>query len=180
MSTPRRQPAGLLATFREPEPLRAAVAALRAEGYAHLDALTPFPVPGMAKALGLKPTRLPSAMLASGLTGVLAALALVYYSVAIDYPINVGGRPLNSWPAYLVLAFEGGILTAALAGFLAMLVGNRLPTYYHPVFNADGFTLAGDDRFFLLVERNDPLYRERETRARLEALGATAVEGVKP
>jgi hypothetical protein len=175
-----RQPVGLLATFREPEPLRNAVGALRADGFSRLDALTPFPVPELPAMLGLRPTRLPLAMLIGGLAGALAALALVYYSVVVDYPINVGGRPLNSWPAYLVLAFEGGILGAALAGFFGMLAGNRLPTYYHPLFNARGFTFADDDRFFLFVARDDPCYRDIETRQRLAALGALKIEVVRP
>jgi hypothetical protein len=180
MSPARANAVGLLATFREPEPLTRAVEALRAEGYSRLDALTPFPVPKLPEALGLRPTRLPLAMLIGGLAGALAALALIYYSVEIDYPINVGGRPLNSWPAYLVLAFEGGILGAALTGFFGMLAANRLPTYYHPLFNARGFTFADDDRFFLFVESADPLFSSDVTGDRLSALGATAVETVKP
>jgi len=180
MSQVRAKAAGLLATFREPEPLTHAVEALRAEGYSRLDALTPFPVPELPGALGLRPTRIPLAMLLGGLAGALAAIALIYYSVEIDYPINVGGRPLNSWPAYLVLAFEGGILGAALVGFFGMLAANRLPTYYHPLFNARGFTFADDDRFFLFVESGDPLFRPEATGDRLRALGAVAVETVKP
>jgi hypothetical protein len=166
--------------FREPEPLQAAVGALRADGYSRLDALTPFPVPGLPEAVGVPPTRLPLAMLLGGIAGALAALALIYYSVVVDYPINVGGRPLDSWPAYLVLAFEGGILGAALTGFFGMLAGNRLPTYYHPLFNARGFTFANDDRFFLFVGCDDPRYRDVETRERLAALGAVTIEAVRP
>jgi hypothetical protein len=180
MMPARARPVGLLATFREPEPLVRAIGALRTDGYSRLDALTPFPVPDLAEALRLRPTRLPLAMLLGGLAGALAALVLIYYSVEIDYPINVGGRPLNSWPAYLVLAFEGGILGAALTGFFGMLAGNRLPTYYHPLFNARGFTFADDDRFFLFVGCDDPRFRDVETRERLAALGAAAIEVVKP
>jgi hypothetical protein len=180
MSASLRRPVGLLATFREPEPLTHALEALHADGYSRLDALTPFPVPDLAGVLRLRPTRLPLAMLLGGLAGALAALALIYYSVEIDYPINVGGRPLNSWPAYLVLAFEGGILGAALTGFFGMLAGCRLPTYYHPLFNARGFTFADDDRFFLFVGCDDPRFRDVETREQLAALGAVAIEAVKP
>jgi hypothetical protein len=180
MKAAARRPIGLLASFREPEPLRDAVVALREEGYSELDALTPFPVPGIAEAVGARPTRLPLAMLLGGILGAAGALALIYYSVEIDYPINVGGRPLNSWPAYLVIAFESGILGAAVAGFFGMLAANRLPTYYHPLFNTRSFSLASGDRFFLFVARGDARFREPETRQRLQALGAFMVESVKP
>jgi hypothetical protein len=180
MMAARHRSVGLLASFREPEPLRDAIEALRDEGYSELDALTPFPVQGLAEALGTPPTRMPLAMLIGGLAGAGLALTLIYYSVELNYPINVGGRPLNSWPAYLVIAFEAGVLGAAITGFVGMLVGNRLPTYYHPLFNVPGFSLARGDRFFLFVASEDVRFRESETRGRLEGLGAVAVERVSP
>lgn len=171
---------GLLARFSGPEALSEAARRLRERGYRRIDAFSPFPVPGLAAALGMRGTRLQWAALAGGLLGATATYALILYSVVIDYPINVGGRALNAWPAYLVLAFEGGILGAALATFFGMLVGNRLPEYHHPVFNARTFSHAAGGGFFLLVEAADPRFRAEETQALLAALGAEHVEEVAP
>jgi hypothetical protein len=180
MSAGRRNLYGLLATFREPEPLTAAAAALRQDGYTRLDAFTPFPVPDLDPIIGAEARAVPWWILAGGVLGAVAAYALILYSVEIDYPINVGGRGLNAWPAYLVLALEAGILGAALAAFVAMLALNRLPTYYHPVFNAPHFTFADDDRFFLLVRRDDPSWDEDAIDGRMRACGAVAVDRVLP
>jgi hypothetical protein len=155
---------GLIGIFREPEPLVAAADELRRQGYTRLDAFTPFPVPGLEKSLGARAEWMPWIVLIGGILGALAAYALVLYSVEIDYPINVGGRPLHSWPPYAVLAFEGGILGAALAGFFGTLALCRLPAYYHPVFNAPSFSFARGDRFFLLVRCNDPRFSAASVR----------------
>jgi hypothetical protein len=151
-----REPYGVIGVFDEPEPLVAAVEELRRQGYSKLDAFTPFPVPELAAPLDARAGAIPWIVLAGGIVGAIAAYALILYSVEIDYPLNVGGRPLNSWPAYTVLAFEGGILGAAVAGFIGVLALCRLPMYYHPVFNAPSFSLASGARFFLLVRRDDP------------------------
>jgi ActD protein len=171
---------GLLAVYREPEPLVAAAAELKRRGQADLDAFTPFPVADLDDVLGADSSALPWIVLAGGILGALAAYLLVLYSVEIDYPINVGGRPLNAWPAYLVLAFEGGILGAALAGFVGMLALNRLPTYYHPVFNASIFTFAKGDRFYLLVRDEGRGPDETVVREVLDGYGAIAIEEVAP
>lgn len=176
----RRHPYGVLGVFREPEPLTRAAEELARRGYSQLDALTPYPVPELDPILHTSAGRLPGITLASGLLGALAAYALILYSTEIDYPINVGGRALNAWPAYLVIAFEAGILGAALAAFFGMLVLNRLPTYYHPVFNAESFSLAKGDRFCLLVRRDDPKFRAAAIRRIFRSNGAIAIERVEP
>src|SRR5690606_28369744 len=107
------------------------------------------------------------------------AYGLILYSVEIDYPLNVGGRPLHSWPAYTVIAFEAAILGAAVAGFIGMIVANGLPRYYHPVFNADIFSFAKGGGFYLLVETADPHFGKDATKAQLRRLGAASVAEVK-
>jgi len=169
---------GLLGTYREPEPLVAAAVALKRRGFSQLDAFTPFPVPDLDEALAADDGHLPLVVLAGGIIGAIAAYLLILYSVELDYPINVGGRPLDAWPAYVVIAFEAGILGAALAGFVGMLAGNRLPTYYHPVFNVRDFTFARGDRFYLLVRRQDALFDDAVIREQLAASGALAIEEV--
>jgi hypothetical protein len=171
---------GLIAYFDDAEALADAARTMRDKGYARLDAFSPYPVDGLAETLGMRRTRLPLIVLAGGILGVLGTYALILYSVEIDYPINVGGRPLNSWPAYTVIAFEAGILGAALAGFVGLLAANRLPEYYHPVFNAPGFTYAHGGRFCLLVEASDPKFRKGVTKRHLTSLGATLVEETEP
>jgi hypothetical protein len=173
-----REPYGVIGAYREPEPLVAAARRLRAAGICDLDAFTPFPVPELDEVLDARAGALPWLVLAGGILGALAAYGLVLYSVGVDYPINVGGRPLNAWPAYLVLAFEGGVLGSALAGFVGMLALSGLPLYYHPVFNAPHFTFAREDRFYLLVRRSDVHFAEAGELLRRS--GAMVVEEVPP
>jgi Protein of unknown function (DUF3341)/Cytochrome C oxidase, cbb3-type, subunit III len=141
----------LMAAFARPEALSAAAEDLAGTGIENMDAFTPFPVHGLARTLGMRPSRLPQVMLAGGIAGAVGVYALILYSVAVDYPINVGGRGLNAWPAYLVLSFEAGILGAALAGFFGLLHANRLPEYHHPVFDVPHFGFAQGGDFWLLV-----------------------------
>jgi len=167
---------GVIGAYAEPEPLVAAARELRDAGCVELDAFTPFPVPELDEILDARAGILPWLVLAGAIVGALAVYGLILYSVEIDYPLNIGGRPLNAWPAYLVLAFEGGVLGAALAGFVGMLALNGLPTYYHPVFNAPAFSFARGDRFYLLVKHSDPKFAE--ARRLLKRSGAMVVEEV--
>lgn len=169
---------GIVGVYREPEPLVAATQELRRLGLGDLDAFTPFPVPELDAILGITAHKLPWITLAGGIAGALLAYGLALYSVEIDYPVNVGGRALNAWPAYTVLAFEGGILGAALAAFLGMLIVNRLPLYYHPIFNARGFSFAKGDKFYLLVKPNSSPLQVAAIREALAATGAIAIEDV--
>lgn len=172
---------GLLATYDEPERLKEAAGRMRDLGYRRLEAFSPFAVEGIDEALGRsKRTHLPLAMLVGGIIGAVTTYGLILWSVLVDYPVDVGGRPLNAWPPFTVLAFEGGILGAALTGFFGLLWANGLPLYYHPVFNAPSFTYARGGRFWLLVESADPGFDPERTRRDLEATGPAAVEEVMP
>ena len=171
---------GLLAEFDSPDDLVVAGERAYADGYRRLDAYTPFPVHGLAEAIGFRTNRLPFRVLLGGIVGAGAGFFSQYYAAVIDYPLNVGGRPLNSWPAFIPITFEVTILAAAATAVLGMLALNGLPQPYHPVFNAPRFALATRDRFFLCIEATDPRFDSEATRRFLEGLGAKEVTDVEP
>lgn len=170
---------GVIAAFADPDVLTQAARTMRDKGYRRMDAFSPFEVRGLADILGMRKTRLPWAVLFGAVAGAALVYGLILYSVEVDYPLNVGGRPLHSWPPFTVIAFEAAILGAALAGFAGMLWANGLPQYYHPVFNAKTFTYARGGKFYLLVEAADPKYRKGVTKGQLTRLGAETVEEVE-
>ena len=170
---------GLLAEFDTPTELVEAIRKARAEGYRVMDAYTPFPVEEVAEALHFHDRRLPLIVLIGGIIGGLAGYGLEYWTSVIDYPINVGGRPLHSWPAFLPVTFETTVLFAAFSAVLGMLALNGLPMPYHPVFNAPRFALATRDRFFLCIEGADPRFDREGTRRFLERLKALSVSEVE-
>jgi hypothetical protein len=176
----RRPPIyGLLAEFDTPTELVVAVRKARAEGYRVMDAYTPFPVEEVAEALHIHDRRLPLLVLLGGMTGMAGGYLLQYWTSVIDYPLNVGGRPLHSWPAFLPVTFETTVLVAALTAVLGMLALNGLPMPYHPVFNVPRFALATRDQFFLCIEGTDPLFDVQQTRRflhRLDPIGVYEVE----
>lgn len=172
-------PYGLLAEFRGPEEIVRAAKAAYAAGYRKMDAYTPLPVHGLAEAMGFHRTWLPLIVLLGGVTGMLAGYGLQYWTTVIDYPLNIGGRPLHSWPAFIPITFETTVLLAALAAVLGMLALNGLPMPYHPVFNVNRFKLATRNRFFLCIESRDPLYDAERTRRFLEELEASGVYEVE-
>ena len=159
---------GLLAEFNDPNELIAAVRRARDAGYQRLDAYTPFPIEELAEALGMHRNRLPWIVLCGGIAGAMIGLSLQYWTSVIDYPINVGGRPFFSLPAFIPVTFECSVLFAALSAVLGMLALNGLPMPYHPVFNVPRFALATRDRFFLCIEAIDPKFDRDETRRFLE------------
>jgi hypothetical protein len=171
---------GLLAEFDAPEDLVTAAERAYADGYRRLDAYTPFPVHGLAEAIGFRTNRLPLLVLIGGIFGAGAGFFSQYRAAVIDYPLNVGGRPFNSWPAFVPITFEVTILVAALTAVFGMLALNGLPQPYHPVFNAPRFALATRDRFFLCIEATDPRFDPEATRKFLEGLGAKEVTDVEP
>lgn len=169
---------GLLAEFEEPEVLIAACRRLREEGYSRLDAHTPYPIEEVSEALDLPRSKVPLITLAGGLTGGLGAFALQYWVSAIAYPINVAGRPYNSWPAFIPVIFELTVLIGGLSAAFGMLALNRLPMPYHPVFSVDDFGRASRDRYFLSVEASDPRFDRHATEALLRGLDASEVSEV--
>lgn len=169
---------GIVAEFDQPEPLLEATRRARERGYRHLDAFTPFPVDGLPQALGLRPSRLPWLVLVAAVAGGVGAYLLQWYTSVIDYPLNVGGRPLHSWPAFVPVTFEVAILSGALAAVVGMLFANRLPMPYHPLFNVAGFDRVSRDRFFLCIESSDPAFDLAGTRQFLEGLEPRAVREV--
>jgi hypothetical protein len=171
---------GLIAEFTTPEAIVDAAGRAYAEGYRKMDAYSPMPVEGLAEAIGFTHNRLPLIVLVGGLTGAATALTMMYFSAVINYPLNIGGRPLASWPAFVPITFELTILFGAFAAVLGMLGLNGLPMPYHPVFNAPGFAMASRNRFFLCVESRDPKFDLVETRRFLESLGPKSVVEVAP
>lgn len=179
-TTPHRQPAmyGLMAEFHTAEELIEAAHRVHAEGFHHVDAYTPYPIEEVSHALGLHRSKLPLIVLGGGIMGGLAGYMLQYWSQVIEYPLNIGGRPFHSWPAFIVPTFETTILFAALSAVLGMFALNGLPEPYHPVFNVPRFALASRDRYFLVIEARDPKFDPEETRRFLLDLHASEVSDV--
>ena len=170
---------GIMAEFCEPEQLLRAARAAYESGYRKMDAYSPYAVEGVAEAIGFRKTHMPLIMLLGGISGALTAYGMQWYSAAVDYPLNVGGRPLHSWPAFFPITFELTVLFAAVAGLLGMLWLNGLPKPYHPVFNVPEFKLASQTRFFLCIETADHIFNENEVREFFHTLGAFKVMEVE-
>ncbi|HYU35118.1 MAG TPA: DUF3341 domain-containing protein, partial [Thermoanaerobaculia bacterium] len=141
-------------------------------------AYTPYPIEEVSHALDLPRSKMPLIVLGGGITGGLGGYFLQYWSQVLEYPMNIGGRPFHSWPAFIVPTFEMTILFAALAAVLGMFALNGLPQPYHPVFNVPGFALASRDRYFLVIEARDPKFNLEETRSFLLDLHASEVSDV--
>ena len=177
-ATPRG-PWGLLAEFATPEALIAAAKRVRAAGYTRVDAYTPYPVEGVWHALELKRSKVPLVVLLGGLAGGLGVLSLQYWAMVIRYPMIIGGRPHEVWPAWVVPTFEGTILCAALAGVIGMVLLNGLPQPYHPAFNVERFAQASQDSFFLAIEAGDPKFDRTTTANFLRELSPLEVSEVE-
>jgi hypothetical protein len=170
---------GVIAEFESPAALIEAARQARAAGYRKMDAYTPYPIEELAHALALPRTKLPMLVLAAGALGCATGLAMQWFATAVHYPLNVGGRPLASWPSYVPITFELTVLFAAIAAVLGMLALNGLPMPYHPVFSVPRFALASRDRFFLCIESEDPLFDPSKTKDFLASLGAREVTEVE-
>lgn len=175
MSPEPRRTWGLLAEFDTPDGLIQAAEATRGAGYAQVDAYTPYPIEEVWKVLGHHRSRVPLMVLLGGIAGGLGGFFLQYWVSVIHWPLNVGGRPFNSWPAFIPVTFECTILLAAFGAVFGMLALNGLPQPYHPVFNAERFALASRDRYFLAIEATDPQFDVAATRRFLENLDAVEV-----
>jgi hypothetical protein len=168
---------GLLAEFKTHEELVRAAEKARSAGYRRMDAFAPFPVDGLAEALGKK-TRLPVLVLLGGIIGGVGAYYMEWYANVVSYPINVGGRPLNSWPSFIPIVFELTVLGAALSAFFFAIALNGLPRPYHPVFNVPEFERASQDRFFLCIEARDRIFNAGQTRKFLQSLNPLTIAEV--
>jgi hypothetical protein len=169
---------GLLAEFNDAETLVDAAARATAAGYRKIDAYAPFSVPGLSDALGFRRDRVALITLLGGIAGGIGIYFLQWYSAVIDYPINSGGRPLHSWPAFIPSTFECTVLGAALAAFFGFLILCGLPKLHHPIFNARDFDLASRNRFFLCVEAADSRFDRAATQRFLESLAPLRVSEV--
>jgi hypothetical protein len=177
LATRKPKPAlyGLMGEFATPSALLQATQRAHAEGFRRMDAYSPFPIPGMPESLGMRRDWVNGITLLGGLMGGLTAYALQYWINTSAYPLNVGGRPLHSWPAFIIVTFEMTVLFAGTAAVLGMLALNGLPMPYHPVFNVPEFAAASRDRFFLCIEAADPQFEPAGTRKFLEDLGPVRV-----
>jgi len=170
---------GLMAEFENPQDLVDAAARTREAGFTKMDAYTPYPIEALTEALDIHDHRLPAVVLGGGILGAIAGYGLCWWTSVIAYPINVGGKPFHSAPAFIIPAFETTILFAAFAAVLGMLALNGLPMPYHPVFNTPRFALASRDRFFLCIEAKDPKFDHDRTWAFLTTLKPTVVMDVE-
>ena len=171
---------GLLAEFKTADDLLSAAGRSYREGYRAIDAFSPVPIHGLAEAMGQNDRTISKIVLGGGLMGCLGGYSLAYWTSAIDYPLNIGGRPLNSWPAFIVPTFETTILLAAISAVVGMLALNGLPMPYHPVFNVKRFREhASSDALFLVIESTDGKFDRVATRKFLESLGATEINEVE-
>jgi len=184
VETPRTY--GMLAEFEDVDTLLHAAAGVRDKGFTKWDCFTPFPVHGLNKAMGMRPTVLPYLVLIAGVSGAIGGMFLQLYTMATTLPglpswlqgyqYIIGGKPYASIPAFIPVSFETTILASAMTAFIGMLLLNGLPRLYHPCFKSERFRRATDDRFFIAVEADDPMFEGDDTKQLLESLGATSIE----
>ena len=170
---------GIMAEFDNPSDLVAAAKRTYETGYRRINGYSPYPIEELSEAIGFTRTSLPLIVLIGGILGGLGGFFMQYWMEVIDYPLNVGGKPFNSWPAFIPITFEMTVLVAAFSAVLGMLVLNKLPQPYHPVFNLPNFALATRDRFFLAIEANDAKFDHAEVVELLKSLNAVEVNDVE-
>jgi hypothetical protein len=171
---------GVVAVFDTAEAVKNAAVRLRQQGYRAFEAYTPYPIEGLDRIIHPRPQRLlPGLMFAGAVLGAAGGYWIQYWDEALNYPLNVGGRPYNSWPAFVVSTFEIMLLVAIAAGFFGMLAVSRLPKLYHPVFEASAFERASRDRFVICIETSDPSFDASVVRREFEQLGAEQIEEVR-
>jgi hypothetical protein len=170
---------GVMGEFDTPEQLVTAAKKTREAGYKHVEAYTPFPIEGLAEHIGFHWTAVPLITLFGGVSGALTGFGLQYWCSAISYPVNIAGRPLNSWPAFIPVTFELTVLFSSIFAVVGMLALNKLPQPHHPVFNVERFAHASTDKFFLVIEARDPKFQLAESARFLQELNAKHVSEVK-
>jgi hypothetical protein len=170
---------GLMAEFSEHDELLHAARKTYAQGYRNIDAFSPFPIEGLPEAIGHEHSNIPLVTLFGGMLGGLGGYFMEWIANAHLYPLNVGGRPYNTWPNFIPITFELTILIASLSAFFAVFVFNKLPQLHHPVFNVPEFSRASIDKFFLLIEADDPEFDIKRTTAFLNTLGAQKLSEVE-
>lgn len=169
---------GILAQFTDPESLMHACAKVRDEGFSRWDAHTPFPIHGLGQAMGIKRSWVSAFVLVMGLSGAAAGMLMQWWVSAMAYPLVISGKPFFSWPAFIPVTFECGVLGGATGAVLGFLLLSRLPRHHHPLFNSEIFERVTDDGFFISIEAADPKYDAEKTLSFLEEIGATHVEPV--
>lgn len=167
---------GVMAEFATPGELLDAAGRLRAQGYKKIEAYSPFPVHGLDVALGQPGSKVPWIVLGGAITGAAAGFLLQWWTSAVEYPIKIAGKPYFSWPAFVPVTFELGVLFSAFAALLGMLALNRLPQPYHPVFGHSRFKKVTDDGFFLSIEAGDPQFNVERARRDLAGAGGSHIE----
>ena len=170
---------GAVAEFATTKELYHACEKIRDEGYKVWDAHTPFPVHGLEKAMGLKPSKLPWIVLTMGLIGCVSAMGFQMWTMGISYPMVISGKPLFSWQAFVPVTFEISILLSAFGAVFGMFALNKLPQHYHPLFTFEKFQRATNDTFFISIEASDPKFNEQDTLTFLKSLGATHVQSLE-
>ena len=171
---------GLLAEFDTPTELVAATRRVHEEGYRRIDTFSPFPIEEAWEAMHHHDKRLSLIVLLGGITGMLSGYGLEYWVHTMAYPVNVAGKPLNSWPQFIPVTFEMTVLFAAISALLGMIVLNGLPMPYHPCFNVERFARASQDKFFLLIESTDPKFEPNRTLELLKGLNPSEINEVEP
>jgi Alternative complex III, ActD subunit len=169
---------GMLASFDDAAALARAALRLREAGYRRFDTYTPYQLDELADIPGTPRTHIAFVVFAAAFLGAIGGYVMQWYLMVVSYPINVGGRPLHSWPAFVPITFELMVLTASIAGVVALLAGNGLPRLHHPLFGVPGFERASQDGFLLGVEAADPMFSPQGTRRTLERLGAREIHEV--
>jgi hypothetical protein len=170
-----KNPYGLVAEFASPDEVLEAARQAWEAGYRSMDAFTPFAVEGLSEAVGFPRTRVPLVTLLCGLAGGAGGYFMMWYSATISYPLNVGGRPLHSWPAFIPITFELAVLCAALGTVIGMLVLNGLPRPHHPIFNTPHYAERSGSRFYLCIKADDGLYDSESTWEFLRKTGASDI-----
>jgi hypothetical protein len=170
----------LMAEFASPEALLAAARRVHGAGYRQVEAYSPFPIEGLAEVLGYERTPVPFWTFLGALAGGAGGYYLQWYSAVVEYPVNIAGRPLHSWPMFVPVSFELAVLGGAFAAVIAMLVACRLPSLRHPLFASPDFDLASRNRFFLCLRSEDPAFEAEQARALLQELQPIACVEVAP